>query len=66
MACGMQGREGNSCKVLVGKPKGKRSLGRCGHSWENNNIIDLQETEWVWTELIRTGTSRTVSCEHGI
>lgn len=43
MAC--KGEKGNACKVLVGKPKGKRPLGRCGHSWEDNNKIDLQETE---------------------
>jgi len=45
VAC--KGEKGNACKVLVGKPKGKRPLGRCGHSWEDNNKIDLQETEWV-------------------
>jgi len=30
-------------RVLVGKPEGKRPLGRPKHSWEDNIKIDLQE-----------------------
>jgi hypothetical protein len=30
-------------RVLVGKPEGKRPLGRLGHRWENNIKMDLQE-----------------------
>jgi hypothetical protein len=30
-------------RVLVGKPEGKRSLGRHKHRWEDNIKIDLQE-----------------------
>ena len=29
-------------KVLVGKPEGKRPLGRPRHRWENNIKMDLQ------------------------
>ena len=37
-------------RVLVGKPEGKRSLGRPRRRWENN--MDLQEVGWgVWTGL---------------
>jgi hypothetical protein len=32
-------------RVLVGKPEGKRSLGRPRRSWEDNIKMDLQE---VW------------------
>ena len=28
-------------RVLVGKPEGKRSLGRPGRRWEDNNKMDL-------------------------
>jgi hypothetical protein len=36
--------EGNGLyRVLVGKPEGKRSLGRQRHRWEDNIKIDLQE-----------------------
>ena len=30
-------------KVLVGKPDGKRPLGRPRHRWENNIKMDLEE-----------------------
>ena len=30
-------------RVLVGKPEGKRPLGRPRHRWENNLKMDLQE-----------------------
>jgi hypothetical protein len=31
------------CGVLVGKPEGKRQLGRPRRKWEDNIKIDLQE-----------------------
>jgi hypothetical protein len=30
----------------VGKPEGKRPLGRPRHRWEDNIKMDLRETEW--------------------
>ena len=40
-------------RVLVGKPKGKRPLGRPRHRWEDNIKMDLQEVEGGgdWMEL---------------
>jgi hypothetical protein len=38
-ACGMNG-------VLVGKPEGKRSLGRPRCTWEYNIKMDLREIGW--------------------
>jgi hypothetical protein len=40
------------CRVLVGKPLGKRSLGRPRHRWEDNIIMYLQEVgcggmDWI-------------------
>jgi hypothetical protein len=39
-------------RVLVGKPEGKRPLGRPGHRWEYNIKIDLQEggrgMDWIF------------------
>lgn len=29
----------NQYKTLVGKPKGKRSLGRLCHRWRDNNVV---------------------------
>ena len=41
-------------RVLVGKPEGKRPLGRPRRRWENNIKTDLQEvgcTSMDWIEL---------------
>jgi len=41
-------------RVLVGKPEGRRPLGRPRHIWEDNIKMDLQEVEcggMVWIEL---------------
>jgi len=38
------------CRVMVGKPEGKRLLGRLRPRWEDNIKMDLQEVECgVWT-----------------
>ena len=47
-------------RVLVGKPEGKRPLGRPRRRWEDNIKMDLQEldgvvgTGWSW---LRIGTN---------
>jgi hypothetical protein len=33
------------CRVLVGKPDGKRPFGRPRHRWEDNTKMDLEEVE---------------------
>jgi hypothetical protein len=33
-------------RALVGKPEGKRPLGRPRHRWENNIKMDLREVGW--------------------
>ena len=33
----------HACKILVGKPEGKRPLGRSSHRWEDNIKFELQE-----------------------
>jgi hypothetical protein len=42
-ACGAYGEDIGVDRVLVGKPEGKRSLGRQRHRWEDNIKMDLQE-----------------------
>jgi len=47
------------CRVLVGKPEGKRPLGRPKCRWEDNINVNLQEVGCgVWTESgwLRIGT----------
>ena len=56
-ACGVYGRVVH--RFLVGKPEGKRPLGRPRRRWEDNIKMDLQEgggvvrTGWSW---LRIGT----------
>jgi hypothetical protein len=39
-------------RVFVGKPEGKRRLGRHGRRWEDNIKMDLQKVGvWIWNEL---------------
>jgi len=37
---------------VIGKPEGKRQLGRPRHRLENNIKIDLQDASGAWTGLI--------------
>jgi hypothetical protein len=37
------GERRDAYRALVGRPKGKRPLGRPRRTWENNIKIDLQE-----------------------
>jgi hypothetical protein len=44
----------NKCRVLVGRPEGKRPLGRPGRRWEYNTKTDIKgiECEGVgWVSL---------------
>ena len=55
------GESGDAYRVLVGKPEGKRPLGRLRHRWEDN----IQEVEWTeWTALIcfKIGTGGGLLC----
>ena len=38
--------------ALVGRPEGKRPLGRPRHRWENNSNMDLQEVGMGGTDCI--------------
>ena len=47
------GEERGVYRVLVGKPEGKRPLGRPRHRWVDNIRMDLQEVgcgymDWIW------------------
>ena len=50
-------------RVLVGKPEGKRPLGRPRRRWEDNMKMDLQEVETGWSWL-RMG-QMAGTCEYG-
>jgi hypothetical protein len=40
------GEKKNAYKILVGKPEGKRPLGRPGHRWRDNIKMELREIRW--------------------
>jgi hypothetical protein len=44
--------------VLVGRPEGKRTLGRPRHRWENNIEMDLRETGMDGANLIQLAQDR--------
>jgi hypothetical protein len=63
----MNGEKMNAHAILVGKPDGKRSLGRTGLRWESNIKTDLREIgkgdiDWIhldhdrdqWSVLVKT------------
>jgi hypothetical protein len=45
VAC--MGERRSVCRVLVGKPEGKRPLGRPRRRWEKDIKMDLQEVGWT-------------------
>jgi len=45
----------NAYKVMVGKPEGKRSLGRPRRSWKDNIRMDLREIGWEVVDSIHLG-----------
>ena len=50
--CSAYGGSRGVCRILVGKPEGKRPLGRPRRRWEDNIKMDLQEVgcggmDWV-------------------
>jgi len=49
----LMGERRDAYMVLVGKPEGKRPLGRPRYIWEDNIKMDLQELGWgAWAGLI--------------
>jgi hypothetical protein len=50
-------------RVLVGRPGGRRPLGRPRRRWEDNIKMDLQEVGWgAWTGLIWLMIGQVAGC----
>jgi hypothetical protein len=52
--CSTNGEKRNAFRILVGKPEGKRPLGRPRSMWMNNIKMDLSEIGWGgmdWIDL---------------
>jgi hypothetical protein len=52
------GEERNVYRVLMGKPEGKRSLGRPGRRWEDVIRMDLREIGWGSVDWIQLAQDR--------
>jgi hypothetical protein len=52
------GQERNVYKVLVGKPEGKKPLGRPVHRWEDGIRMDLREIGWGSVDWIQLAHDR--------
>jgi hypothetical protein len=66
-SCSTNGEKRNACRTLVGKPEGKRQLGRPRCRWVDNTEMDLRKIErdgvdWIdmtqdrdqWRALVNT------------
>ena len=66
-SCSTYGEKRGVYRVLVGKPEGKRPLGRTRHRWGDNIKVDFQESrmrrmDWIdlahdrdrWQTLVNT------------
>jgi hypothetical protein len=50
------GETRNAYRILVGKPEGKRPLGRPRRRWVDNITMDLKRDRMGWYGLDRTGS----------
>jgi hypothetical protein len=46
-SCSTNGEKRNAFRILVGKPQGKRPLGRPRRRWVNNIKMDLREMDRI-------------------
>jgi hypothetical protein len=52
------GEKRNAYRILVGKPEGKRPLGRSRRRWMDNIKIDLREIGWDGVDRIEMAQDR--------
>jgi hypothetical protein len=52
------GEKRNVYRILVGKPEGKRALGRPRRRWADNIKMDLRETGWDGVDWIDMAQDR--------
>jgi hypothetical protein len=52
------GEKRNACRILVGKPEGKRPLGRPRRRWVDNIKMDLRGIRWDGVDWIDMAQDR--------
>jgi hypothetical protein len=52
------GEKRNAYRILVGKPEGKRPLGRLRRRWEDNIKMDVRQMEWGGMDWIDLAQNR--------
>jgi hypothetical protein len=52
------GEERKVYRVLVGKPEGKRPLGRQRRKWQDGTTMELRETDWEDVEWVQLAQDR--------
>jgi hypothetical protein len=52
------GERRGACRALVGKPEGRRQLGRPRCRWEDNIKMDLREVGWGGMDWINLAQDR--------
>jgi hypothetical protein len=57
-ACRTHGEKKNTYRILVGKPEGKRPLGRSRRRWVDNIVMDLGEIGWDGMDWIDVALDR--------
>jgi hypothetical protein len=58
-ACSTHGeKKKNACRVFVGKPEGKRQLGRPRRRWEDKIKMYLSEIGWGLVDWIHLAPDR--------
>jgi hypothetical protein len=57
-ACSTNGARRNAYRILVGKPEGKRQLGRPSRRWVDNIKMDLGEIGWGGMDWIDMAQDR--------
>jgi hypothetical protein len=57
------GEKRNAYRLLVGKPEGKRPLGRPRRRWVDNIRMDLGEGRWGDVDWLGLAKDRNSSCE---